>query len=653
MPVAARRPQEPPLTQAARELWDRWFDQKITSILAALQVFEIDLDVPDDGDDDAVKYGQFNPLPRQRGMLRLIESYFWKRKRRSARIVCLKARRYGMTTLFLLLALVMILRRPGYNVALIAQDDEMAAEHFARIRDFFNQIPKAVLAARGIEVIQDTHQRLVLRHPGNRTSRIRIATAKRRALGRGARNNMLILTEFPAWPTSAKKDLTGILRTCANVIGNIVIFESTAQGYDEFYRRFQRAKQRGASYRSFFVSSYEKPTNRKPFASVEAETAFVKSIGTLPEFGIEDELVLFRKLTVDLRWAPGRAAEYLHWRREEIADECEGVISYFKREEPNTEDEAFQGTGRPLFRKDIVEAWRPDAEKREAQGARAQLALRRDTVVALDALSTELLVLEPPEEGRRYCFGADVASGIEQHADGKTEADFSVVIVGDRAAGKVVARYRAHIPEGEFAEMVFRLAAWYGGAKGYIERQVWGSGLTIDTFEKQELAGYSGMSLLLSQKLEIKSDHASVRANVQWRPGFKTTHTSKTRLIDNIRLFVRDMGLPDGEREATVDLVTLDELMKFERNPRTGKMEAATGHDDCVIAFGLMLEARRHLSEYGGDETEAPLPAGKTEKKQGEKLTGDEILMQYARVRMGNMVEEQDEANPVSGMPGY
>jgi hypothetical protein len=642
MPVAARTPKPAAPSHAARELWDRWFDQKITSILAALQAFEIDLDVPDDGDDEAVKYGQFDPLPRQRGMLRLIESYFWKRKKRAARIVCLKARRYGMTTFFLLLALVMILRRPGYNVALIAQDDEMAAEHFARIRDFFNQIPKWVLAERGIEVVQDTHQRLVLRHPGNRTSRIRIATAKRKALGRGARNNMLILTEFPAWSPSAKKDLTGILRTCANVIGNIVIFESTAQGYDEFYRRFQRAQKRGASYRSFFVASYEKPTNRKAFASMEAEAEFIKSIGTLPEFGIEDELVLWRTLTVDKRWAVGPAAEYLHWRREQIADECEGIISYFKREEPNTEDEAFQGTGRPMFRKDIVDAWHTAAEKREADGAGAALVLRRETVVAIDALSAELMVFEPPEEGRRYVFGADVASGIEQHADGKTEADFSVVIVG----------YRAHIPEGEFAEQVFRLAAWYCGARGYIERQVWGSGLTIDTFEKQELAGYSGMALLLSQKLEIASDHASRRANTEWRPGFKTTHKTKSRLVDNIRLFVRDMGLPGDDAESPLDLVTLDELMKFERNPRTGKMEAATGHDDCVIAFGLMLEARRHLAEYGMDETEVALPVGQREKTGG-KLTGDEILMRYARQRMSEVDVEQDVANPIDGLPGY
>lgn len=373
MPVAARRQkEEQPLTQVQRETWTRWFDTHYTSIISALQMFEIDLDIEDD-EDGKVPYDNFNPLPRQRSTLRLIESYFWQRKKRAARIVCLKARRYGMTTFFLLLALERILRVPGYHVALIAQDDESAGEHFARVRDFFNHIPKAVLKERGIEIVQDTHQRLILRHPGNRTSRIRIATAKRRALGRGARNNMLILTEHPMWPASAKRDLTGILRTCANVVGNIVVFESTANGYDEFYRRYRRAKKQDASYRAVFIASYEKPANRKPFESVEAETAFIKSIGTLAEYGMEDEIVLFRTLTVDKRWPPSEAASYLAWRREQIADECEGHIPYFKREEPNTEDEAFQGTGKPIFRKDIIEAWRADTEKREEQGLKRQL----------------------------------------------------------------------------------------------------------------------------------------------------------------------------------------------------------------------------------------------------------------------------------------
>lgn len=630
---------------AAVEVWTSFFDNEKTSIKDALGHFLIDVDPDPDGDDPEVPYELFTLRPRQAETLSLIQD-IWRLKRRAARIVCLKSRRYGMSTFYFLLGLERILRIPGYRVLLIAQDDVMARTHFQRLRATFSQIPRWILKERGIEVVKDTDNQIILRHEGYKESEFRVAPAKRNALGRGDRYNFLILTEFPMWPPAAKADLSGVLAACRNVPGNIIVFESTAKGYDAFHRRYMRAKKHRSDYRAQFVAAFEHPGNRKRFATAAEEDEFIKTIGTLPEFGIEDELVLFRRLTIDLRWTPHDAAEHLNWRRTEITDNCEGNTDFYHRENPNTDAEAFQGTGLPLFRKELLEGWRDLAEAREAAGERGRLTtLSSSRIEFMPDQRGALVVFEKPQPGRVYAFGADVSSGIAKNADGKRESDYSVMIVKDVLTKVTVARLRLHMPPGEYAREVFRLACWYNGARGYIERSINDAGVCIDRFEDEEWGEFSGMSLLLSQKRLVKSDFVNVRANVKWTPGFQTTKKTKPALVEKIGDLVRDTGLPDGVKPCPWDLVTLDELGRFERDDRTGSMEAAEGHDDAVMAEGMALEAIERIIEDGietGAKVEITAPK-----------TGDEILAFYCKVVNGHREEEQAPVNHVEGLPDF
>lgn len=631
-------------------VWTDWWNTKKTSITDAMSVFRIvtDEDVDDDSPEDSVPDVPFIMRPRQAEALDTIERYFWGLKQRAARIICLKSRRYGMTTFFLLLGLERILRVPGYQVLLVAQDDSMARYHFQRLRDTFEQIPTAVLKAHGVVVVKSTDQQIVLRHGESKTSSFTVAPAKRNALGRGAQYHMLILTEYPAWPRAAKQDLSGILRACRNMRGNIICFESTARGYDDFQRRYNRAVKRRSDYRGMFIASYEHPLNRKPFESEEAEAAFIKSIGTEPEYGAEDEIVLFRKLTVDLRWPFSQAAEFLNWRRSTLVDDCEGSIDALHREEPNTAEEAFSGTGIPIFKKEIVEAWRPAAEAREAAAERGNLlffgGLRREFIKDLRG---ELVVFSRPEPGRFYGLGSDVASGAAVHSDGKTEADFSYTCVKDARTKITVARVRVHMEPTEFAELSFHLARWYGCDYRchYIERAINDSGTCINAYEDCEDDDVQGASLLLGQRQLIKTDDANAKANWRWTPGHKTTQKTKPKLITNIHREILQFGMPDGEKECPFDVQFITEAMRFERDERTGRMEAAVGHDDAVIAEGLALEACARVLEEAPPEEAAP--------------EGPEdpyaMLIRHSQAIVAQEREGGDEgqANELPGMPDY
>lgn len=623
---------------AAREAWRRWFNPGETPIEEALEVFRIDMEESENvGGVHRVKHGPFILRERQREALDIIQNYFWRKKKMAAQLVCLKCRRYGMSRLFVLLGLLQVLRIPGFQAMLVAQDDKMARKHFQVLRDTFCQIPPWVLAEMKIEVVKDTDNEIILRHAGFNTSEFCVAPAKRNALGRGARMNMLLLTELPQWPASAKRDLTGVLGGFREETpGNILIYESTANGYDLFHDQFQLGKQKNSGFKSIFVGSHERPENRLAFESPEAEDEFIKTIGTLRQYGIEDELILFRRLTVDLKWTPGEAARFLHWRRRRILTKCRGVISFFKREEPTTEAEAFAGTGLPIFDKAILESWRDAAQEREDAAYRCRLVLRGDKIETIDEISAELCIFERPIAGRRYCWGADVASGIQRLADNRTEADFSVVIVKDVATGITVARFRAQLPEGEFATAIFRIAVWYNGARGYIERAINGSGVTLDKFEDMEAGGFAGSNLLLSQRVLVKTDAASVRANYRYSPGFKTTSKTKPQLVDNIRVFIQATGIPDGAKPCPWDLFFIDEGQKFERVGTTGRMEASIGHDDVLMAEGMALEARARVLEDVTEEEKPYIPP----------TDGDSILLEYCRVVHGNRVEDEDDDPP-------
>lgn len=644
---------EAELDEASAEVWDDWFDVKKTSIADAMKVFRIVTDVQEDDESDDIPDVPFEMRDRQAEILDRCENYFWKLKRRAARLIILKARRFGITTFFRLFGLERILRVPGYQVLLVAQDDTMAEYHFQGLRDALRQIPAAVLEARGIEIVQETKHQVILRHADGKTSAFRVAPAKRNALGRGAQINMLILTEYPNWPISAKKSLSGLLRSCRNVRGNIIAFESTAKGFDDFQRRYDRAEKRKSDYRAMFIASYEHPFNRKPFETAEAETEFIKTIGTLKEYGAEDETVLFRKLTVDLKWTFSEGASFLNWRRATLVDDCEGSLDNLHQEEPNTPTEAFTGTGIPLFNKPMLEAWRPFAQAREDKAVRGLLMLIHEQLIFTPDIRADLTVLERPEEGRRYALGSDVASGIAVLSNGRTEADFSWTCVKDVVTKVTVARLRVHMDPAEFAEQTFRLACWYNAevfkvSKPFrcalIERSINDAGVCINEFEKCKLDDIDGDELLVGETRLIKTDAANAKASYRFSPGFRTGTKTKPKLVDNIRKEILAAGMAEEGKECPFDILGLDEMMRFERSEVSGRMEAAVGHDDGVIAEGLALEA---IEEILKDAPESKKPDPKTESPHQK-------LLRYAAMEQAQREADGDgEFSAVDGLPGY
>ena len=598
----------PSQLKALSEVWEPLFHLGTTSIERFFTIFEIDTDVEDDEDDEAnVVYAPFVLRRLQRRLLRYITRQRWKgrdgRKPGAARIMNLKGRRYGMTTFFLVFGLERILRIPGYNVVLIAQDDVMARVHFGRVRSFFRQIPTWALAALGITIVKDTDNEIRLRHGQYRESSFRVAPARRNALGRGDRVNMLILTEFPQWPPSAKEDLTGILRTCNRQRGNVTVFESTARGREEFHARCKRAWLGRSDYHFFFIPAYMHPGSHMEFRDDAEMDAFEATVGKTDDHGGDEELHLYRYLMSEASFTREKALTHLQHRRSVLMSEYGGHLPFYHREEPNTPREAFEGTGRPVFDLARLNGWADFAEEQEDKAKRGELR-RKDGKVAflLDQRVGRWTIFEEPIPGHVYCYGVDVASGQEKIADTRMEADWSVIVVKHALSGRTVARFRAHIAPGLLAEEILLASVWYHEAEGNVEVNNDG-GITVDTLEDLEYAGLLGINIILSREVFEMTDSGK---KASYRLGFKTTTRTKHALVRAIQDFIAEIGPASAEKPPPMDFLTLEEETKFSVPDQGGAGEASEGHDDLVIGEGLCLLARTRVVEDMPESSRVP-----------------------------------------------
>lgn len=582
--------------EAPPEFWKLFFEPGPDglALIDCFRIFKIPNDTTDTND-DGESHVYFNLREKQEELLEYILSCW--RQGKSAREMILKGRRYGMTRFLITLGLLMMLRTPGYDVTLIAQDDVMAEKHFTAVHELFDQIPRWALIDAGITVEKETGHEIRLRHGRFKTSSFCVAPAKRRALGRGAKNNMLILTEFPQWPDTARRDLSGLLATCKNRRGNAIFFESTARGYEEFYRRCKNAWEGKGTYHFFFVASYHHPDAHVPFKDEEEKAKLKDSVGKVVQFGGAEELGLVRILHKE-GWGLQRILTHINWRRVTILDECEGLLTVQQREYPNTKEEAFTGTGRPVFNGNTINLLLPAAIAREDAAKKGLLrySIERKVYFEESPYPADQLwtILELPREGEWYAFGSDTASGHEYHADGKTEADKSTMKIKHGPTGRTVARLNRHIEHGKHAWEILKGAFFYGLAQGFVERNMDG-GTVISKCEDMELEGHNGIEFLLGGWRVVWSDQGKIK---QWEVGFKTKLNTKPKLVARIQQHLESAALRTDPATCPFDRETLEQMQKYVRltndkgvRNATGAvpMGADEGFDDLVIDEGLAL----------------------------------------------------------------
>lgn len=486
-------------------------------------------------------------------------------KGKPVRIIILKARQMGFSTLTE--AVIFWLAATAFNVEcmIVAHTVEATRNLFAMSKRFYDHLPDRIKpmqkASNAQELVFDRPSRYKGSAPGL-NSRIRVATAGGEGIGRSSTLTAVHLSEFAWWPGDKLDTLIGLLQAVPDKPGTLVVIESTANGYDEFKKQWDKAvaDQRNGTdgFLPVFFAWFEMEEYRRPvppgFRRTEEEEALAQT------FGLDDEQMV--------------------WRRWCIQNNCGGDLNKFRQEYPATPDEAFIATGACVFDKDALVLRRKTAA--EISWEHGMFRIQYDLAGKIASFNWEadrkgpIRIRKAPEKGVPYVIAGDTAG---------TGSDYFASHVLDNRTGEQVAVLHHRFGERMFAEQMYCMGMYYNTALIGVETN-------YSTYPEMVLEELGYPKLYVRQRLD------TFTGKLVDAFGFETTTKSRPVIID---------GLKDVAKQAleTIwDFETLGEMMTFVYD-ENWKPQAEQGeHDDLVMSLAIAHYIRSQQSTVAEEDSD-------------------------------------------------
>ena len=498
------------------------------------------------------------------------------------RIIILKARQLGFSTLTEGMIFHACATRKNVNALIVAHREDATANLFRMSKLFYEELPPPVKpmlkASNAQELLFENPSRRARdreRLPGLR-SRIRCATAGGKGIGRSDTLQYVHLSEYAFWPEGADgkaATLAGILQAVPSTVNTMVVIESTANGFEDFKERWDAATAGENDFIPVFFAWFENPEYSMPAAP-----------GT--EWTPEEE---------ELRQLYGLSDEQLVWRRWCIANNCGGDINMFRQEYPASPEEAFLHSGTGVFDNELVIR---QAQRTEGAVKRGRFRTEDPAPMWEDAALGEVKIFAEPEPGVPYVLGGDTAG---------EGSDWFTAHVINNVTGEQAASLRRQYSEPEYVRQVYALGMYYNQALIGLETNF----STYPVMKLQEM-GYP------NQYRRERED--SITKQIKESYGFRTDRFTRPRAIAGlVEVFANH---PDWFRDPEL----LNEMLTFCYNEEH-RPEAMVGkHDDMVMAAAITY-AIRHQQSMEIRERDVPPP---------HKLIDDLKKQQRRAARSGN-----------------
>lgn len=493
-----------------------------------------------------------------------------RKDKKPIRIIILKARQMGFSTLTEGLIYQASATKENVNSLIIAHKDDATTNLFNMSKLFHEKnLARPMLKnSNAKELIfrnPSRDKRSAEKNPGL-NSRIKCTTAGGKGVGRSDTLTNIHASEIAFWPGDAADTLVGLLQAVPNTAGTMVIIESTANGFNFFKKLWDDAKAGESDFIPFFAAWHEMDEYRMPYHG---------------ERMTEEEIELKKAYSLD--------NEQIMWRRWCIKNNCGGDIDKFHQEYPSTPEEAFISTGTCVFDSRAV-LLRLRTVEDAAQPARGRFIYEEERTALDDILLTditfceseqgEICIFKEPEDGRPYVLGGDTAG---------EGSDYFTAQVIDNITGEQVARLRwQRCDEDEYAKQVYCLGRHYNNAVIALE-------VNFSTHPQKVL------EYLHYPYFYVREIMDTYTGRLRKSFGFQTNGMTRPVLVAKLVEYMRDnlQGIHDAD--------TLREALTFIRTEQ-GRAEAEEGeHDDLLLALGIALMARGQqqmtLTEKGEDRT--------------------------------------------------
>ena len=474
------------------------------------------------------------------------------------RLIILKARQLGFSTLTEGLIFHACATRKNVNALIVAHREDATANLFRMSKLFYDELPAPVKpmlrASNAQELVFENPSKLRSERearPGLR-SRIRCATAGGRGIGRSDTLQCVHLSEYAFWPDGADgkaSTLAGILQAVPSLPGTMVVIESTANGFEDFKDRWDAAVAGENDFEPVFFAWFENPDYSMPVVP-----------GT--EWTPEER---------ELRDAYQLTDEQLQWRRWCIANNCGGSLDMFRQEYPASPGEAFLHSGTGVFDNEQIVL---RLERLPSPAGRGEFTDGEWTESETGAIT----LYELPEEGVPYVLGGDTAG---------EGSDYFTAIVIDNVTGRIAAKLRQKYSEPEYVRQIYALGRFYNDALVAIE------------------TNFSTYPVMKLQEMEYPNQYSREREDTYTRQmrksyGFRTDRQSRPRAIANL------VEVFSSHPEWFTDRELLEEMLTFCYNEDHRPEALAGKHDDLVMGAAITYAVRHQQRMTVLTEPEKP-----------------------------------------------
>lgn len=468
---------------------------------------------------------------------------------RRTRVVELKARRVGGTTLFMAYGLALACTVENFHVGLIAQNEPEAIKFGRMWKQLYADMVPRVMLDDGTLFEPKPQATLFSDHMiefGGLGSYVAVGTAGSTKLWRGSRLNMIIGTEVSKWdvgrPPGTAEELWAGVEGGLDPNG-LAILESTAYGSAGFFYNVYSEAKKGNSrwYPVFYDWRWH------PMYALEADEDDVLPADRGPVTLAEDEERL------------GLTQQQARWRRSKIASmpgsTMEGRLSLFRQEYPEDDITCFSVSGMPYFDVGLIDTsigHMRVAHKTEENGS--------------------VTYWELPRVGEHYIVGVDPGGDAPIRADA-TSRDYAAATVVDSRLRKVAAVH-GRFDSRHLGELLARLGKYYNDACINVEAGPYGAAVLL------VLSSNLGYPNLFTYRDPQTKEIVGL--------GTRTSDKTKPMLLDNFK------ELFETGTYTTDDAEELREMRNFHRVfSATGhaQLQAIAGHDDRVIATAMALWA--------------------------------------------------------------
>lgn len=549
-------------------------------LLVRAEYLKIKIKEPGIGETEFIK--SFKLKQPQEKLVTLIESL--REQGIPPRIWILKARQIGFSTLTEALIYSYTSQRKGRNACIIADDlkgtnylfDMFKTYHEFFSKDFPHLAPETKKSNEKALIFKDMY------------SGIYPDTADNLDAGQKYTFVDVHWSEVALY-RDAETLFDGFMQSMPDHADTLFIGESTANGYGGFfYEQVMAAHEGSSDWILFFVPWFDEPGYRK-LVDFE-QIAFMEKTITKEEEALlkihkcDWEQLWWRRWAIINKIAGGKNSENVPKGYYQPDERLQKPLETFHEKYPATVEEAFIATGDCRFEKIILQEWQAKAPM--IAGVNKHLIPTVNYIEGYFFLDNsgylEFVQLSNgpwkifyyPEDGVDYCFGADVAEGIEI-LEGSKRYDYSTIVILRRDTLEQVAQYRAHIEPDLFALECFYGLMFYNTPTAGIE------------------ANKDGQTTLKFLRNSYHYENIYVRIVIREERGYKrrtkelgwlTTEPSRHIMINDLAKFIRD------EEGIFYSKTLISECLTFIKNPK-GKFEHKEGcHDDLVIAAAIALQ---------------------------------------------------------------